>query len=392
MQRRITESLFFEFNLKLLYVNLFTTVLFMFLNRDQNMWVMLGEHAIVAILIQLAAFFLLKRVILRPLTRMRDTVRDLAEGEGDVTKRLDMRGRDEIAEVAHYMDAFIGKIQGTINTTKAAATQNYNSAGELEGTAKKMAGSFKQQTHLTGESNRLVTEIGQELDRSEEAAISTAQDLDQTAKSMEEMVQTLSSIVGSINEASGTQTDLADRLVSLNHDAEQVKSVLGIIGDIADQTNLLALNAAIEAARAGEHGRGFAVVADEVRNLADRTQKALGEINATINTVVQAIGDSSDYMNHGARQMNAIADETGAIQTMTHETRERMRMTMKMAHDSSDLATAIAYKTKTLVSHMGEVMSLSESNVQSLDAITQIATRLGSAADELNLQMRKFKS
>ncbi len=392
MQRRITESLFFEFNLKLLYVNLFTTVVFLFLNRDQNVWVLLGEHAIVAVLIQLAAFFLLKRVILRPLTQMRNTVRDLAEGEGDVTRRLNMQGRDEIAEVAHYMDAFIGKLQGTIRTTKGAADQNHTAAGELRQTASQMAQSFKKQTHLTGESNRLVTEIGRELDRSEEAAITTAQDLDQTAQSMEQMVQALSKIVGSINEASGTQTDLADRLQSLNHDAEQVKSVLGIIGDIADQTNLLALNAAIEAARAGEHGRGFAVVADEVRNLADRTQKALGEINATINTVVQAIGDSSDYMNRGAEQMNTIADEAGAIQGVTNETRTRMQGTMEVAHNSSDLATAIAYKTKTLVSHMGEVMSLSDSNVESLEQITRIGEQLGGAADSLSQQMRKFKS
>ena len=392
MQRRLTESLFFEFNLKLLYVNLFTTVLFMFLNRDQNMWVMLGEHAIVAILIQLAAFFLLKRVILRPLTQMRDTVRDLAEGEGDVTRRLNMKGRDEISEVAHYIDAFMGKIQATVSTAKASADQNHTAAGDLQKTAGTMAVTFKNQTHLTGESNRLVTEIGNELDKSEEAAITTAQDLDQTAQAMEEMVQTLSGIASSINEASSTQTELADRLENLNHDAEQVKSVLGIIGDIADQTNLLALNAAIEAARAGEHGRGFAVVADEVRNLADRTQKALGEINATINTVVQAIGDSSDYMTRGARQMSVIAEETGSIQAMTHETRTRMQETMRMAHDSSALATAIAHKTKTLVSHMGEVMSLSEANVDALGRVTQIAEKLGRSADELSTQMNKFKS
>ncbi|MGE4295927.1 MAG: methyl-accepting chemotaxis protein [Campylobacterales bacterium] len=392
MQRRLTDSLFFEFNLKLLYVNIFTTALFLFINRDGNLWVLLGEHAIVAILIQVAAYFLLKRVILTPLERMRNTVRDLAEGEGDVTKRLNMKGHDEISEVARYMDAFIEKIQLSVNTSKTSANGTLNASRELQNTAGTMAQSFKRQSDLTETSNQLVTEIGRELDKSEEAAISTAQDLDQTAQSMEAMVKTLSKIVGSINNASQTQTELADRLTGLNHDAEQVKTVLGVISDIADQTNLLALNAAIEAARAGEHGRGFAVVADEVRNLADRTQKALGEINATINTVVQAIGDSTDFMNQSAKQMNAIAGEADRVQSLTNDTRAKMTGTMRIAHDSSNLATAIAYKTKTLVANMGEVMQVSNANRASLDQVTKIAGELGSLAGELNARMNKFKS
>lgn len=122
-----------------------------------------------------------------------------------------------------------------------------------------------------------------------------------------------------ILEASQKQNELADNLARLSSDADQAKGILTVIGDVADQTNLLALNAAIEAARAGEHGRGFAVVADEVRKLAERTQKSLTEINATISVLVQGIGDNSDSLNASAKEMNALTEELSKVDQKMEE-------------------------------------------------------------------------
>jgi len=129
----------------------------------------------------------------------------------------------------------------------------------------------------------------------------------------------INTIVDRIHEVSRKEDELVENLHMLVQHANETKSILDTIGDIAEQTNLLALNAAIEAARAGEHGRGFAVVADEVRKLAERTQKSLSESTATTNVLIQAIADSSDTLNTNAKEVNAISDSVSEMSSKMDE-------------------------------------------------------------------------
>ena len=198
-------------------------------------------------------------------------------------------------------------------------------------------GDFTHRTDTAGTHGRMealligINSLGDSLQSMDKTNKESANNIQQNANELSNAISKLKestfkeldliveSVTGKIHHASEQENELAQHLSELTTSANEIKTVLTVIGDIADQTNLLALNAAIEAARAGEHGRGFAVVADEVRQLAERTQKSLSETNASINVVVQAINDSSERMNANANEINGLVQEVGEVQNKMGE-------------------------------------------------------------------------
>ncbi|MBD3799058.1 MAG: hypothetical protein IE883_04050 [Epsilonproteobacteria bacterium] len=213
-----------------------------------------------------------------------------------------------------------------------------------------------------------------------------------TEKELGYVREIANAITHEIRNTTQVSNDLADRFAQLSSDAASVSGVLGIISDIADQTNLLALNAAIEAARAGEHGRGFAVVADEVRKLAERTQKSLTEINSTISIVIQSISDSSDMMSTNSKNIQRLAERSEEIDLKIDSASSVLRSNVDASRQSVVEAENMARKINEIIHKVSEMSNLSQNNQDDIKQISAIAIELYNAATNLNTQLGQFKS
>jgi methyl-accepting chemotaxis protein len=263
----------------------------------------------------LISISLVQKLIISKLATLQAAAYDLAKGEGDLTQRVNVPAGDEIHEVAENINAFIEKVQMTVSEAKQSSSENTGIAKTLSEASLIIKGKTEQEAQIVKDVSDEGSALQNVLQTSIAQAKTTKDDIDRAGSILKGANKQIIHLANEVQTRAREEVELAQRLEQLSSDVTQVKEVLTVISDIADQTNLLALNAAIEAARAGEHGRGFAVVADEVRKLAERTQRSLSEINATIGVIVQSVIDASEHISSNAKEIENLSEYANNVES-----------------------------------------------------------------------------
>lgn len=344
---------------------------------------------IVSIIVSIAISFLVNRVIMAPIRSTVDVIKSMADG--DLTRRIDIRTSDEIGNMASHMNTFCDSLQATIRSFVDNAKELASASEQLNLTAERIATGVEEvaaqsaTVATSGEEMSATTgDIAQNCQKAAEGAHRASRSALNGAEVVEKTVAVMGQIADKVQATAKTVESLGAR-------SDQIGNIIGTIEDIADQTNLLALNAAIEAARAGEQGRGFAVVADEVRALAERTTRATREIGEMIKSIQKETKNAVVAMEQGVTQV-----ESGTCEAARsgHALQEILEQVNEVAMQVNQIATAAEEQTATtseISNNMHQITDVVQETARGAQESSVAAQRLSGLATELRNAVSRFK-
>ncbi len=352
------------------------------------LWILTATIALVVLTLIYAKLRIVKRI-----DELVLKINAFSRGDKDLRIKIDVGDRnDEISQVGRGVNLFVENARLIMEEIKGISTLNKTSMDKLVQIAQETQKSMKDSSTTLNSVKNKATDIASMMNASIEQSQGLRKRLIETQGLVKESKDAIGDLFSQITESAHTEEELSSKVEQLSRNADDVKSILDIINDIADQTNLLALNAAIEAARAGEHGRGFAVVADEVRNLAGRTQKSLAEINSTIMVIVQEINAVSSQMNLNSQKMERLSDMSKSVQETYEKMSSNLSSVVLDSNQSMDDYAKSGHQIEAMVSDFVEVEKVASKTLADSSDILNIATHVSETTMNLDKQVNLFKT
>ncbi|MFC1750446.1 methyl-accepting chemotaxis protein [Pseudomonadota bacterium] len=344
-------------------------------------------YALLAFCIALGGYML----VVKPLTHTLATFRELASGDGDLTRRLDDSEFGELGELAGYTNTFVSKVQGNVSNVAQVVEHLAATAVQLKSSTdatNEVMGRQQAETDMVATAINEMTSTVHEVARNAVNASESAKQADEHSlngnRVVDETINVISQLASEVEHAAGV-------IQSVETHSGEIGQVSNVISDIADQTNLLALNAAIEAARAGEQGRGFAVVADEVRALAKRTQESTVEIQDIIQKLQESSQEAVGVMEKGRTKASSTvqqAREAGvALEMITSEVTNISDMNTQIASAAEEQGAVSEEINRSAVN----IRDISDQTIEEMRSLTQSGDNLMDVVEELKSHVSQFK-
>lgn len=329
------------------------------------------------LIISVAAIFVILNYIYKPLLRLKKAVLDLSKGSGDLTRRLEVNGDDDLAQISQGFNLFSENLQKMMLQISDASQNISSNIEQLGQTAKENERMLLSHSSETEQVVTAITEMSESARTVAESVTQSNHITDSASKEAKQSIIIVNNAVETVSSLVSDVEQMSERIANMNKDAIKISEVLTVIGAISEQTNLLALNAAIEAARAGEQGRGFAVVADEVRALAARTQNSTTEISDMLAKLLEGTDSVVAAMDKTKNQCQTTADKTsevsGSLNIMSTSVSEIDDLSTQIAAATEQQSTVAEELSRNMLAIRDIVESLVVSGRQTVSATESLS-------------------